>query len=122
MFLLMFWAQAIGSLVVWLGVALLFRRWVEPMRAKLRAVTRPKLIILGAVAMLTGPAVLFGGLFAASSGLHPTHMEVWAWVLITALGAAFVALQGLGAAIIAQLVFGQVTDSPPSTSIIQEDS
>lgn len=72
--------------------------------------------------MLAGAAILFAGLFIAASGFHPTHMEGWAWLTITLLGAAFVALQGLGAAIIAQLVFGQVTESPRSTSIIQEDS
>jgi hypothetical protein len=86
------------------------------------AASRRKRALLGSVGLIGGLLILLAGaaLVASANGIHDGVLAPWAWLVMTILGAIFIALQVLGAAALFSLALDRETPPQGRASKPQE--
>ena len=79
-------------------------------------------MVLGSVGLLTGLALLAGGLYGvfALGGIQDGELKPWAWIAVAGVGTVFIHMQVLGAAAMITLVLDEETARRGKTSISKE--
>jgi len=110
------WAQACVSFVVWCLAGV----WIA--RRMLKADQAPHPAV-GAFALIGGALLLVAGLVGVGTahGLVAGSLVPWAWLAVTLLGVAFVALQAWGALAIASRAFRRETGRAADPSVAKKD-
>lgn len=114
----MFWAQALLSFALWVAFGVVRMRNSTHWRDRAKQVSPAKRGIQAAAAFLLAVVVLFGPLtlIATLGGLTKSGFTLWAWLVLTAAGLAFVALQTWGTALLVLSAQDSVTQARLNTS------
>ena len=97
--------QASISFAVWILYGILLARRASRPEAKLKKLSRHSRAVLGPLLMMGGGAVLLGAiaLVATLHGIGGNSLTIWAWLVITAGGLAFIHMQSRAALLMVSL-------------------
>lgn len=114
----MFWAWALGSFAVWLGLGSMIWRNLPTLKAKLATFSRRARVLGGTALLFLSAALLLGGLYGLLSRADPNGaLTTVQWLVILIVGAIFVVCQALAAAVLFSVVDPGVTKTASSASI-----
>jgi hypothetical protein len=113
------WLQGGIAFAVWIAYGVFQSRKSQQIRIQVGAIPRTQRGLAGVALFLVGAMVLFGGLAIVlnQGGFTQSGMTPLAWVIVTALGLAFVHAQTMGMAMLVSLIQEGVTNIGDATSM-----
>jgi hypothetical protein len=119
------WVQGIVSFGLWMLAGWLIKRRQDRIARWARSISVGQMVALGAFGLIGSAVGLFFGLAALAQTKQLTPQSgftVVGWVLMTLLGAGFVALQTLMTMAMFSRVMPEVTSFPRESSKMKPDS